>query len=185
MNIDEIVEGIQSETKNKRNKALKHLYNNCFPQVKGFVLGNSGDMDEAEDVFQDTIATVYVNLVERRFRGESSLYAYVYSIARNTWLMKLRKKKIPTHSLTDAIMAVDESEEQVNTRVIQRVMQHLDEGCRKLLVGFYFESMSMQAIAEIFELGSTQAAKTKKLRCMKRLSKIVHDQGMEKDHFML
>ena len=181
----EIIEGIKSREKSRRNQALRHLYKNCFPKVKRFVLNNSGNIEEAEDVFQDTIATVYLNLVENRFREDSSLYTYVHSIGRNTWLMKLRKKKVKTSLISDASFPIENPEEQINIGVIEQVLHQLNDSCRALVIGFYFQAMSMQEIASTFGLGSAQAAKTKKLRCMKRLSEIVRDQGLQKDHFMI
>lgn len=186
MSTQETIRDIQSHDKGRRNRALRYLYKTCFPHVRRFVLNNSGDIEEAEDVFQDAIATAYMNLVENKFRGESSLKVYINAISRNIWLMKLRKKQVPVHTLTEATIPDQQEEEhQVNAGVIQSVMKHLDEGCRNLLISFYFESHTMLEIAASFGLGSAQAAKTKKLRCMKRLSKIVREQGLQQNHFIV
>jgi RNA polymerase sigma-70 factor (ECF subfamily) len=52
------------------------------------VLGNAADAEEAT---QDTFLAVYRNL--HRFRGESSVRTWIYRIAINAALMKLRREK--------------------------------------------------------------------------------------------
>jgi len=60
------------------------------------VLGNHAD---AEDAAQDAFLSAYRNL--HRFRGESSVSTWLYRIAVNAALMKLRKDKNKrTHSQT-------------------------------------------------------------------------------------
>ncbi len=52
------------------------------------ILGNAADADDAT---QDTFLSVYQNL--HRFRGESSMRTWLYRVATNAALMKLRKEK--------------------------------------------------------------------------------------------
>jgi len=51
-----------------------------------------GDEDEAMDMVQETFVKAYFNL--KSFRGDSSLYTWLYRILYNLCISSLRKKKI-------------------------------------------------------------------------------------------
>ena len=183
MKINPILSDILSENQQRRSAAFRQLYKECFPWVRNYVFTNNGDLEEAKDLFQDTLTTMYHNLLENKFRGESSLSSYVYAIAKNLWLMKLRKQKMETKMQTTH-EEIENDNNIVNHSLLNHVLDHLNDGCKKLLKSFYYESRNMSEIAEIFELGSTQAAKTKKHRCMKRLSEIVEKFNLDRDRFL-
>ena len=176
---------ILSNNPKARSKALTQIYNDCFPIVKRYVTKNNGGLEAAKDIFQETITIVYHNLSKDKFRGESSLNKYVIGIARNLWLLKLRKKTLLTVELEGQQIITEEAPPQLDTHLITHVLKQLNQGCRSLLKSFYYDALSMEEIAKQQNLGSAQAAKTKKLRCMKKLAGIMKDHGLEKHHFLI
>lgn len=184
MKTDKCIAYILSSDRKKRSEALRFLYSHTFPKVETFILSNSGSTDQAKDIFQDAISVVYNNLSQGKFRGGSAITSYLYAISKNLWLMQLRRKKIMTTGL-DELQLKEEQVEAVNTGLLRSVLENLDTQCRLLLISFYFYKRSMEELAEEFGLSSTQVAKTKKLRCMKKLSTIVQAKGLEQDHFIL
>lgn len=178
------IDYILSSDKKKRTEALEYLYESCFPKVAAYIQGNSGNEDEAKDFFQEAIAVVYVNLLEGKFRGESAITSYTYAIAKNLWLQHLRKRKIVTTSIENDQLR-DDRDDEVNANLINEVLTRMDAECRSLLTGFYFNGNSMKELAQRFGLSSTQVARTKKLRCMKKLGEIINGYGLKKDHFII
>lgn len=63
--------------------------------------------EDAEDVLQETFVSVFKSL--KKFKRKSTFSTWVYRIATNAALMKLRKKKLETVSL-DAPLKIDEEE---------------------------------------------------------------------------
>jgi len=59
------------------------------------------DQQDAEDVLQETFISVYRNL--QNFHGDSSFSTWLYRIATNASLMKLRGRKAPTLSLDEPV----------------------------------------------------------------------------------
>ncbi len=57
----------------------------------------------------------------------------------------------------------------VDTVSLEKIFSQLRGECQEILKLFYFESMSMEQIKSVFNLGSTQAAKNKKHRCLQHL----------------
>lgn len=63
------------------------------------------DPQDAEDVLQETFISVYRNL--NNFHGDSSFSTWLYRIATNASLMKIRARKEPTLSLDEPIESED------------------------------------------------------------------------------
>ena len=63
------------------------------------------DPQDAEDVLQETFLSVYRNL--GNFHGDSSFSTWLYRIATNASLMKIRARKEPTLSLDEPIESED------------------------------------------------------------------------------
>lgn len=175
---------ILSESPFERKKGLDYLYRVCLPKVLAFVKKNSGTEEEAKDIFQDAITILYKHLLDKRFRGESSMSSYTFAIARNLWFMQLRKKKV-TISTDDFEIGIVERNDEINIGLIHKLVDQIGEVCKSLLISFYHHAKSMKEIAHMFGLGSEQAAKTKKLRCMKKLSTVVAEYKMRPDDFYL
>ncbi len=75
------------------NKAFHYLYNNYFKMVKSFITNNNGREEDAEDVFQDTLVVLLQKLRNDNFLVSASLKTYIYAIAKNLWLKKIRFNK--------------------------------------------------------------------------------------------
>ncbi len=61
------------------------------PAVTKFLLGMSGRAEEAEDLAQETLLKAW----QRRasFNGRSKPLTWIFTIARNTWIDRLRRQK--------------------------------------------------------------------------------------------
>ena len=60
-------------------------------------------------------------------------------------------------------------------------MEQLGETCRKVLMYYYFDEMSMQEIADKLGFANTDTAKTKKYKCKQKLDELVKAQYTEQD----
>lgn len=184
MESESLIGYILSEDKKARKKGLEYLYHHCLPKIQSLIKTGGGTAEEANDIFQDAVTVVYKNLLEAKFRSDSSLTSYTYAIARNLWYMQLRKKKIVTTPLSDEQLK-EEREVVFDSGRIKEVLRLLDGGCHDLLIGFYFHNKSMSELALNFGFSSSQVAKTKKLRCLRKLSEILQRYGLSQDHFTL
>ncbi len=76
-----------------------------------------GDEQEAEDVLQETFLNAFEAIP--RFEGRSSLATWLYRIAYNASLMRLRKRRqVTTFSLDETLTAEDESGEALSPLLI-------------------------------------------------------------------
>ena len=67
--------------------------------VYNLALRMMNDPQEAEDVLQETFISAFRAL--DRFEGRSQLSTWLYRIAYNAALMRLRKRRVPVESLDE------------------------------------------------------------------------------------
>lgn len=80
-------------------RALAELVNEYSERIYNLALRMLRNKEDAEDVLQETFLTVIEKLYT--FDGRSSFFTWIYRIATNASLMRLRKKKIVFQELSD------------------------------------------------------------------------------------
>jgi RNA polymerase sigma-70 factor, ECF subfamily len=87
--------------------ACEELYRRHAPRVLGLARRMVGAADDAEDALQDVFMAVFRKL--ESFRGESSLATWIYRLAMNVCLDRLRSRGSRERKVTDAF-DVDDAE---------------------------------------------------------------------------
>jgi RNA polymerase sigma-70 factor, ECF subfamily len=115
------------------------------------------DHDEADDIVQDVFIRAYHSL--KTFKGESSVYTWLYRIAVNLSLNEIRRKKIrKTFSLDDSAAeqhSTDDDtpsealERQEQSLMIKKAIDLLPEKQKKVFVLRYYEELPYEEIAKI------------------------------------
>ncbi len=80
-------------------EALAALVNRYSERIYNLVLRILRRREDAEDVLQETFLTVIEKI--HTFDGRSSFFTWIYRIATNAALMRLRKKKVVFQELND------------------------------------------------------------------------------------
>lgn len=159
----------------KNNAAFQHLYDQHFGKIKSMVVSNSGDVQDALDIFQEAMVALWMNIKQNKYTLESNtkLSTYLYSICRNLWFKKIRdsKKVVAMENYHDKGETSEEDalDEQYN-RIsnLREQFKTLGDKCKKMLSMFYYEKASIREIAAAFNY-EEKTAKNEKYRCMKKL----------------
>jgi RNA polymerase sigma-70 factor, ECF subfamily len=85
--------------------ACEELYRRHAPRVLGLARRMVGSSEDAEDAVQDVFLAVFRKL--ESFRGESSLATWLYRLAMNVCLDRLRSRGSRERKVTDAFDADD------------------------------------------------------------------------------
>lgn len=101
-------EELVSKTRKKDYEAFEALMKRYDKGIYNLALRITKNPEEAEEVLQDTFLSVYKNL--EGFRNESSFKTWIYKVASNFALMKLRKNKQNTKMFIDEPVQVDGEE---------------------------------------------------------------------------
>lgn len=171
--------------KNNDTNTLKSIYQKNYPKVEALVLKNSGNKDEAKDIFQEAFIVVWQNIRLNKFipNNQNSVDAYLYAIAKNKWMDVLRsngyKNTLTVSQLNYfAVAQKDENfvpdDDILKDKRLQDTMHAfnlLGEACKNLLMKFYFEKLSMNSIASELQLDEA-STRNKKYRCMQKLREI-------------
>ena len=162
-------------------EAIRFLYREHFELLSRYILNNSGNEQDAEDIFQEVIVA-FINLVQAgKFRGESSIRTFLFSLNKNIWLNELKRKgramireeKYEKQNEQPEVTA-DVAMEMGQTKVdLMKVIEELGENCKKILLLFYFENRSMKEIVAHLPYENEQVVRNKKSKCLKKLEQLI------------
>ena len=136
--------------------------------------------EEAEEVAQDSFIKAYKSL--NRFKGDSKFSTWIYKIAYNTSLDRLKKNRkhyndVPIDEFTEHQVktidnALDNLESKEQTKAIQDCITLLPSEDGFLLTLYYFDEMSLEEISQTVGLTSNNV-KVKIFRARKKLATIL------------
>ena len=176
----DLIESLRSDR--ATDQAIRSLYRNYYESLSWYVMNNNGSEQDAEDNFQEVVVA-FIDLVRKnRFRGESSIKTFLFSMNRHFWLNELKRR--------GRAMAREEKYEKMQDRVmedpgtlmagresgkeIMALVDRLGESCKKILLMFYFEESSMRQILEQMHYENEQVVRNKKYKCIKQLEKLIN-----------
>ncbi|MBM1107937.1 sigma-70 family RNA polymerase sigma factor [Aurantibacter crassamenti] len=165
---------------NGDTKAFAVLVNRYRNMVFTLTVQLLKNREEAEEIAQDTFVKIYKNL--NTFNGDSKFSTWVYRIAYNACLDRIKKNK--KHETTISINEYNES--QINSletafdimdrtdreQAIKSCLQKLPEDDSVLITLFYFEELSLTEISKVIGI-SANNVKIKLYRARKRLATIL------------
>lgn len=163
------------------DSSLKFLYRSHYEFLGRYVVNNNGSWDDAQDIFQE-VMVAFVNLVKAgKFRGESSIKTFLYSLNKNIWLNELKKRSRTQVREMKYEKASDKTEHSVNAALeareanagLMKVMGELGETCKKILLLYYYENQSMKEILTTLDYENEQVVRNKKYKCLKRLEELL------------
>lgn len=172
-----IVAGILAGSKEEDN-ALKLLYAQHWKPILAFVHSNQGNEMDARDVFQEGVIAFHRNVISGKFRQESAVGTYLFSICRFIWLKKLGSKSLTISGEDqEEIASYDDPEHRFLSREksqqIGELFEQIGEPCRSILIMSYYENKSMMEIAALTGFKDEQNARNKKYKCMKALKELI------------
>lgn len=148
---------------------FNELYDLYANEVYKFAYWLSGDRFEAEDITSETFVCVWIRFNSIR---TETLKAYLFTIARNIYLKKLRKGKKQV-ALNDAFPdGIPEPEKLVDSRLelqrVRSVLLKLSETDRAAFILRVQHELSYAEISRVLGI-SLSAAKVKVHRVRKKL----------------
>lgn len=169
---------LQGLAKNDR-KAVETIYKQNYNMVQSMIINNNGTLDDARDIFQETMIVLFENAKSASFELNCLIKTYVYSVARRLWLKRLLQLKKYGGEVEDVadVVSVEEDVNQHEQRsndfkMMEKSMMNLGEPCRSILEAYYMQKKSMTDIASSFGYTNASNAKTQKYKCLVRLKKL-------------
>jgi RNA polymerase sigma factor (sigma-70 family) len=162
------------------SRVLSQLYEKFSHKIVAYVRNNNGNTDDAQDIIQETLVTIYHQAKEKNFILTCPFDAYFYLLCKRRWLNELKKRgNNRVTILEDEASIKDEHEQQVEeteifeqqSQLFESKFKELGAKCQELLKAT-FKIKSMEEVAEF--LGVTYGyARKKKSQCMGKLTQLV------------
>jgi len=134
--------------------AFKKLYEHFAPRLKSFLLRIGSDMSAAEEICQESMIMVWRRA--ETFNPENAgASTWIFTIARNKRIDKLRKDNRPLPDLNDPSffqIPVDKSDDILQRveeeKKIKNALKNLPPEQAKLILSAYYEEKSHRKIAD-------------------------------------
>ncbi|WP_111706872.1 RNA polymerase sigma factor [Lutibacter citreus] len=162
------------------SRVLSKVYEKYSHKIVSYVRKNSGNADDAQDIIQETLVTIYHQAKEKNFILTCPFDAYFYLLCKRRWLNELKKRgNNRVTILEDEASIKDEHLEQVEetelfeqqSQLFESKFKELGAKCQELLKAT-FKIKKMEEVAEL--LGVTYGyARKKKSQCMGQLTQLV------------
>jgi RNA polymerase sigma factor (sigma-70 family) len=185
----ELLDSLQSGS--RLNECVREIYTKYFEQLSWFVINNSGNRQDAEDVFQEVVVNFIDAVQKDKFRGESSVKTFLYVLNKHTWLNELKRRgramkreiKFDKEHDKEQMDVSHYIASQEAKRMVMRVVEQLGDACKKILVMFYYENLSMKDMLEKTEYETEQVVRNKKYKCLKQLEQMLNENPLLKETF--
>lgn len=173
---EELLEGLRL----RNRSCIEYLYREFYPVIRHYLKQNSGNQQDVEDLFQDTMVVLFKRCMMEAFVLECSLKTYFVSVAKNLWLQRLeRKYRLLYHADYEVNdlqgkYAPDEHELRDDMLEQQRLfyknLMLLPPECRRLLQ-LYCLKIPYKEIARLMKYKDEVYVKTRKYSCKNLLRK--------------
>lgn len=169
--------------KNNLNKAILFLYQQYSESTHSFIIHYGGSRQDAEDVFQETVVS-FIEIVKKgSYRQEASIKTFLISVAKNIWLNEVKKRERSDFREKQFESGRDQKEVDVShyisdlekKRQLRELVYKLGEPCRKILMLFYYENLSMKEIVDHLPYENEQVVRNKKYKCLQQLSGFIKE----------
>ena len=163
-------------------EALVILYEANRRPITSFVVRNSGTPQDSEDMLQEALVVLWERVRAGKFEYTAQLGTFIFATVKNMWLRRLARlrREVPSELDPDTnpangVSPLEMMIEDEQASLVREALDKLDEPCRKLLLLFYWEELSMVQIAEQLGFANAETAKSKKYQCKKSLEKLLKE----------
>ena len=151
---NELIELFQNGDESAFNHLVLRYQEKVYWVARRFV----NDHDGADDVAQEVFCKAYESL--REFRGESSVYTWLYRITVNIALNSLRRQKVREFFRIDEMFELQDEnaetpdealERQEQKTLIEEAMATLPEKQKSVFVLRYYEELPYEEISKVLK----------------------------------
>jgi RNA polymerase sigma factor (sigma-70 family) len=161
---------------------LKELYQKCFGKIRHFITDNNGTEDDAWDILQEAMTSVFIKVKQQSFTLTCPFDAFIYIVCRNLWIKHLRNNRRPGVTLDpemvsvlkaddDIALAEDCIRQQGRRELFFEKLNQLGEGCRELLQQNW-RGAQLNEVAVKLKISYAYARK-RKTECMAKLISLI------------
>ncbi len=163
--------------KNEDNASFEVLYKFYFPAVATHIIQNFGSTEDAEDIFQEAIIVLLQKIRRTDFVLTSSLKTYIFAIARNLWLKRLRDNKLITVDNFDKYQQESEQfafelkSEPTKEEKVTSWLTKITENCQRILKAIFFYKEPMGSLMQKMGWKNKHTAANQQYKCIQQIKR--------------
>ncbi|MFT6842818.1 MAG: RNA polymerase sigma factor (sigma-70 family) [Psychroserpens sp.] len=160
---------------------VKSIYDYCYPTISDWIRRNSGSELDSEDVFQEALVATFIKAKDPNFKLSCKVSTFVFSVAKNIWLNRLRTKNRFVSTGTEEMDQMEGSSPELVEEIVLQIdrqevytlhFNKLSTICKEILTQF-FNGVSMTEIAKYHGFDHDSIARKRKFRCKQELISLV------------
>ncbi|MEN9489403.1 MAG: hypothetical protein RL494_1668 [Bacteroidota bacterium] len=172
---------------NNNSLIIQSIYKKFVPKVVYYIKTNSGDEDQAQDIIQEVLITIYNQAKTKDLKLSCPFDAYFFLLCKRRWLNEIKKATTKEVTISDDNVYKDESTvEMVNQTEIfeekqslfDEMFQKLGEKCQEVLK-LSFVTKTMEEVAQKLNVTYGYVRKKKSL-CTGQLTEMIQQSSKYK-----
>ena len=166
---------------------IQSIYKKFVPKVTNYIRTNSGDDDQAQDVVQEVLITIYNQAKTKGLQLTCPFDAYFFLLCKRRWLNEIKKSSSKEVTLHDENVSIDESVQEMTFQtevfdekqsLFDEMFQKLGEKCQEVLK-LSFITKTMEEVAAKLNVTYAYVRKKKSL-CTGQLTEMIQQSSRYK-----
>jgi len=158
------------------------LYKKAFSPVARYVARMGGSLEEAQDIFQDTLVIYYEKVTSAQSNIIVNEKAYLLGIAKKLWLQHY-KAVSKNQTLNDFDTGFVPDEQPASGKILQ-YLETAGKKCMELLSAYYYDHMPVNDVAAMFGYSSMHSATVAKYKCLEKIRETVKQKSLSYADFI-
>lgn len=165
------------QLKNEENTSFALLYKFYYPTIATHITRNNGNRADAEDVFQEAIIVLLQQVRQPGFVLTSSLKTYLFAIARNIWLKRLRDTKRTFLTTFEACheseqtTTLDLNEKPNSDQQMTTWLTRITRNCQRILKAIFFYEEPMESLMQKMGWKNKHTAANQQYKCIQQVKR--------------
>ncbi|MFI5157355.1 MAG: RNA polymerase sigma factor [Sphingobacteriales bacterium] len=169
-------------TVEQRETFFLALYKKAFPVTARHVARMGGSLEEAQDIFQDTLVIYYEKVASAQAGIIINEKAYLLGIAKKIWYQRYKasSKNLPLNGFDTEVVP----DEQFATGKILHYLETAGKKCMELLKAYYYDHLPVGDVATLFGYSGIHSATVAKYKCLEKVRETVKQNSLNYADFI-
>jgi RNA polymerase sigma factor (sigma-70 family) len=162
------------------------IYKNSFPAAAKWIASRGGTLEEAKDIFQETLIDLFEKKGGIELEEIQNEKAFFFAILKIKWYRHFSHKqlKISLEEFDSGVLLDEDSARQVSETKLLTWLSKAGEKCMQLLSAFYFQKTSLQSIAGKFGFSGVRSATVQKHKCLQKVQLSIREKSLSYEDFL-
>lgn len=162
------------------------IYKNTFPAAARWIASKGGTLEEAKDIFQESLIDIYEKNGWSALGEIQNEKAFFFAVLKNKWYRHFSLKQLRTslEEFDSGAFVEEQSAGQVSESKLLSLLSQAGDKCMQLLSAFYFQKSSLQSIAGKFGFSGVRSATVQKHKCLQKVQLSIREKSLSYEDFL-